>query len=138
MSVQSIQSLPSYLQATVQQNLLERQFQKALNAKLAYRKIAKVESFPVHIGETLTKTRAGWIAPGALTALNPATDIESQQSAAEFAIEQFTVKMNDYGKYTKIDLFQSETAIYILLMPELAILSSLIQPPCFQPGQHIC
>ena len=111
MSVQSIQSLPSYLQATVQQNLLEREFQKALNAKLAYRKIAKVESFPVHIGETLTKTRAGWIAPGSLTALNPATDIESQQSAAEFAIEQFTVKMNDYGKYTKVDLFQSETAV---------------------------
>jgi hypothetical protein len=54
-----LSSLPTSIQAVIQQGYLEHKFEQALRAKLGFRAIADREPFMAGIGETITKTRTG-------------------------------------------------------------------------------
>jgi hypothetical protein len=94
----AIQNFPTALQSIIQQNMLERAFQQALRANLGYRSIADKEPFPVRIGETLTKTRAG-LFPVITQPLAPSTNtnFDNGLSTQQWAVEQYTLTINQYA-----------------------------------------
>lgn len=93
-----IQNFPAALQPIIQQNFLEREFQEGLESMLSYRSIARRETFPNKIGETLTKTRPGLKAP-VTTALTPSanTNLDNGLSSSTWTIEQYTLSISMYG-----------------------------------------
>lgn len=93
-----IENFPAALQPVIQENYLERAFEKPLRALLGYRSIADREEFPNGIGETLTKTRAG-LKAAATTPLNPVnnTNFDNGLTSSSFGVEQYTLSINSYG-----------------------------------------
>jgi hypothetical protein len=107
-----IDNLPLNLQETIQQNMLERAYYDGLVSETAYREIASKETFPVRIGETLTKTRKSRLAPNIIP-LDPTKngDIDNGMTAYMPAVEQFTVGINQYGDYTPLNLLDNQVNI---------------------------
>ena len=107
-----IQNFPAALQPIIQQGYLEHRFEQALRAKLGYRAIADREDFTIGIGETLTKTRAGLLA-AATTPLAPATNtnFDNGMSPDQYAVEQYTVTINAYGKTLDLNTVTSRVGI---------------------------
>ena len=93
-----IQNFPAALVPIIQTGYLERKFEQALRANLAYRSIADREEFAVGIGETLTKTRAGLL-PAATTQLSPSgnTNFDNGMTPGNWGVEQYTVTIGDWG-----------------------------------------
>lgn len=93
-----IENFPAALQPVIQENYLERAFEKPLRALLGYRSIADREDFPNGIGETLTKTRAG-LKAAATTPLNPAnnTNFDNGLTSSSFSVEQYTLTIDAFG-----------------------------------------
>ncbi len=93
-----ISNFPAALQPIIQQNFLEREFLEGLRGNLSYRAIATREKFPNKIGETITKTRAGLLAP-VTTPLPPNTNtnLDNGLTPGAWTIEQFTLAINMYG-----------------------------------------
>ena len=93
-----IENFPAALQPVIQENFLERAFEKPLKALLGYRNIADREVFPNGIGETLTKTRAG-LKPAVTTPLNPAnnTNFDNGLTSTSWGVEQYTLTIDAYG-----------------------------------------
>jgi N4-gp56 family major capsid protein len=94
-----INSFPAALVPLIQTGFLERTFDDAMKSKLGYRSIARRETFPNGIGETLTKTRTGWLSP-VTTPANPAsnTNLDNGITPDSWALEQFTMSINQYQK----------------------------------------
>lgn len=69
----AIESLPLSLHPLIQDYWLDRFFEDSLHSTLCFRTIADREQVPIGIGETVTKTRTGLLAP-VVTPLDPATD----------------------------------------------------------------
>lgn len=94
----AIENFPAALQPVIQENYLERAFEKPLRALLGYRSIADREDFPNGIGETLTKTRAG-LKAAATTPLNPAnnTNFDNGLTSSSFGVEQYTLTIDAFG-----------------------------------------
>lgn len=94
----AIANFPAALQPIIQQGYLSRAFQDALESRLGFRSIADRMDFPARIGQTITDTRAGLLAP-ATTPLNPAsnTNFDNGMSPTEWSVEQYTLSINQYG-----------------------------------------
>lgn len=107
-----INNLPSSLQSIIQQNFLEREWEDALRARMGFRAIADREPFVAGIGETITKTRPGLIG-AKTTPLAPAanSDITSGLSSDTYAVEQFTLPINQYADSILLNIVTSRVAI---------------------------
>jgi hypothetical protein len=115
----SIDAFPTQLQGIIQSNYLERRFEQALRAKLAYRQVADREPFPARIGETLTKTRAGLLSV-ATTPLTPANNTNfdngltvssSNNNNVGFPVEQYTLTINMYGNDIDLNVVTEKVGI---------------------------
>ncbi len=108
----AIQNFPAALQPIIQQGYLDREFQNALRSKLGYRACADREDFPVGIGETLTKTRAG-LKPTVTTPLAPAlnTNMDNGLTPAGWGVEQYTVTVNAYAATVDLNMVTSRVGI---------------------------
>lgn len=107
-----IQNFPAALQPIIQQGFLEREFNEAIQSRLAYRQIADREIFPNAIGETLTKTRRGLKAP-VTTPLSPSTNtnLDNGLSPAGWTAEQYTLSVNMYGDSIDLNMVTSRVAL---------------------------
>jgi len=83
--------LPAAIQAIMQNGMLERTFREALVPAFLYPQIADSEPWQGGLGDTKTMTRNGLLAPST----TPITG--SDTSAATYAIEQWSVTMDQYG-----------------------------------------
>jgi hypothetical protein len=104
--------LPLALQTVIQQGYLERRFNQALKAKLGFRAIADREAFMGGIGETITKTRVGLLAP-VTTPMAPAqvTDITSGLNPASYSVEQYVLGIAQYANPMYLNVATSQVAI---------------------------
>jgi len=107
-----IQAFPASLQAIIQQNFLEREFQEGIQSRLGFRAIADREVFPAAIGETLTKTRRGLKAP-VTTPLNPSTNtnLDNGMTPSGWTVEQYTLAVNMYGDTIDLNMVTSRVGI---------------------------
>ncbi|OYV54257.1 MAG: DUF4043 domain-containing protein, partial [Acidocella sp. 21-58-7] len=112
-----IQNLPASLQSVIQQNYLERSFEEALRAKLGFRAIADREPFMAGIGETITKTRTGLL-PAVTTPLAPAanSDITSGLTPQNYAVEQYSLAVNQYADNMQLNFRTAKVAIASLFL----------------------
>ncbi len=108
----AINNFPAALQSIIQMGYLERAFEQALRAKLAYRAIADKEPFPIRIGETLTKTRAG-LFPVVTTPLVPSTNtnFDNGLSTQNWAVEQYTLTINQYAATMDLNTVADDVGI---------------------------
>ena len=83
--------IPQAVSIAIQQNFLQREFEKALLSVLKYRLLATKETFSARIGETITKTRVGLMIPN-LNPLNPQTNtnLDNGLSPSQYTSEQYT------------------------------------------------
>lgn len=94
----SILNLPVEMQDVIQQKFLLSEFEQGLFSSLAYRGVAQRMVFPNGRGETVTKTRAGYL-PAVPTPLDPSTNtnLDNGLTPANYANEQFTLAINMYA-----------------------------------------
>ncbi|HQT38374.1 MAG TPA: DUF4043 domain-containing protein [Acidocella sp.] len=107
-----IENFPTALQPIIQQGLLAKAFEKALRSKLAYRSIADRENFQARIGDSITRTRAGLL-PSVTTPLSPAsnTNLDNGLTPDNWAVEQYTVVLNQYAATQDLNMVTSRTAM---------------------------
>jgi len=107
-----ITDYPASLQPIIQQNFLEREFLDGLQSKLGFRGIADRETFTNAVGESITKTRRGLLAP-TTTPLDPSknTGLDNGITPDEFTVEQYTMSLNMYGKGMDLNTVTSGVAI---------------------------
>lgn len=113
---------PSALENAIQTNYLQRAFINPLVNKLAYREVAEKESFPARIGQTLTYTRMGLMAPNT-TPLDPSTNtnIDNGITPQSYPDEQFSLSVAQYPQQP----FQINLANDLLTIGSLAIRNSM-------------
>ena len=94
----AIQNFPLALQPIIQQGFLETQFQTGLESQIGYRDVADRMPISVRIGETVTKTRKGLIAPTTTPlAANVNTNFDNGLVPASWSVEQYTITIQSYG-----------------------------------------
>lgn len=101
----AISDFPAALQGTIQQGFLDREFEEGLDSVLAYRMCAIQETIPARIGETLTRTRKGRLAP-TVTPLVPsavASNIDNGLSPQSFTMEQYSYTVYEYAQTADVD-----------------------------------
>ena len=100
------------MQPIIQLNYLQRDFERALVSKLAFRAVAERITFPNGIGETLTKTRAG-LKPARTTPLSPAsnTNFDNGLTPTGFGVEQYTLTINQYGDTIDLNMVTNRVGI---------------------------
>ncbi len=105
-------NFPAALAAELQTGFLEREFEEGLDSILGYRREALVETVPARIGETITRTRTGRLAP-VTTNLLPAnnTQLDNGLSIGDANLEQYALTMLQYGHATDINLMDDMAAI---------------------------
>jgi len=116
----AISNFPAVLQPIIQTGYLEQQFEQALRSVLKYRMVADREPFMAGRGETLTKTRAGLL-PSITTPLSPATasgmpggsstNLDNGLTPQTYAVEQFTITINEYGNTMNLNTVGNATGI---------------------------
>jgi hypothetical protein len=108
----AISDYPVNLQDIIQQNMLEREFVDGLQSDLAYRNICDKESFPVADGETITKTRTGFLNP-VENPLNPATNtnLDNGLTPAQWTVEQYTMALNMFGLTMDLNVVTQKVGI---------------------------
>ena len=113
----AINNLPAAIQSAIQQNFLERAFEESLRAKLGFRSIADREPFMAGIGETITKTRTGLL-PAITTPMAPAanSDITSGMTPQNYALEQYTLAINQYPGSMMLNVATARVAIASLFL----------------------
>ncbi|GCE85150.1 DUF4043 domain-containing protein [Komagataeibacter diospyri] len=94
----AIANFPAVLQPVIQQGYLARAFQDSLQSRLGFRSVADRMDFPARIGQTITDTRRGLLAP-ATTPLNPSsnTNFDNGMSPTNWSVEQYTLSIDQYG-----------------------------------------
>lgn len=114
----TIANFPAILQPIIQTGYLERKFEQALRSVLRYRLVADREQFQVRIGETLTKSRAGLLAPvtTAMTnaqATNPtgSSMLDNGLTPDTYAVEQYTIAIARYAKTMNLDIVGEQVGI---------------------------
>lgn len=101
----AISNFPAALQGTIQQGFLDREFEEGLDSVLAYRMCAIQETIPARIGETLTRTRKGRLAP-TVTPLVPSAvsaNIDNSLSPQSFTMEQYSYTVYEYAQTADVD-----------------------------------
>jgi hypothetical protein len=108
----TIQNFPASLQPIIQQGFLEREFQEALHSAIGYRAIAEREKFAIGIGETLTKTRRGLKTPVTIPlAASTNTNIDNGLTSSTFAVEQYTISINQYADTIDLNMVTNKVGI---------------------------
>lgn len=94
----AISNFPAALQPIIQQGFLQREFQDQIQSMLGFRQIARRETFPNKIGETITKTRPGLKAP-VTTPITPSsnTNLDNGLSPSTWTVEQYALSIAMYG-----------------------------------------
>lgn len=108
----AIANFPSALQPIIQAGMLQREFEQALRANLIYRSVADREEFPVGIGESLTKTRAG-LKPAVTAQLLPSTNtnLDNGISPSGWGVEQYTITIGMLADSTDLNMVTSRVGI---------------------------
>jgi hypothetical protein len=113
----ALNDLPAALQSVIQTGMLERRFREPLVAKLGFRAIADREPFMAKIGETITKTRTGLLAPVTTPmAAASVTDITSGLTPDQYAVEQYVLGVAQYAKPMMLNVVTAEVAIDSLFL----------------------
>ncbi|PUA19589.1 DUF4043 domain-containing protein [Glaciimonas sp. PCH181] len=107
-----IQAFPASLVPIIQTNMLEREFQDALQSVTAFRSIADREEFSIGIGETITKTRRGLKAP-VTTPLTPSTNtnLDNGLTPAGWTVEQYSLALNMYADTIDLNMVTSRVGL---------------------------
>jgi hypothetical protein len=107
-----INNFPAALQPIIQQGFLEREFERALRSRLAYRMVADREEFSIGIGETLTKTRAGLL-PAITTPLvaSANTNLDNGLTPQNWNVEQYTLSINQYAATADLNMVTTRVGI---------------------------
>lgn len=108
----AIANLPSNLDNIIQSGFLERRFEDNLQASLGYRDLAERIVFPNNVGETVTRTRPGLLAP-VTTPMNPATvtNLDDGLSPQYWSVEQFTLAINEYAATLDLNILTQKVGI---------------------------
>ena len=108
----AVNNLPASLQSIIQLGFLEEEFRKPLRARLGFRALAEREPFRASIGETITKTRTGLL-PAITTPMAPAanTDFTSGLTPQNYAVEQYTLGIQQYSGNMMLNVVTSRVAI---------------------------
>ncbi len=104
---------PAGLDAALQLNFLNREFEEGLDSVLAYRRMALQELINARIGETLTRTRKSRKAPAIdpLTGAQINLNLDNSLTPQAFTIEQYTITMNNYADTVDVNLLQELAGI---------------------------
>lgn len=94
-------TLPAAIQAIMQNGLLERTFEDALLPEFLFAAIADNDPWAANLGDTATRTRTGLLTPKttAITGSDP--------SASTYAVEQWSVTMDQYADSVDTNMLQS-------------------------------
>ena len=94
----SISNFPVALQPIIQQNYLERAIEEGLTSTLGYRAISDRMIVPNGVGETITKTRNGMLAP-VTSPITPSTNtgLDNGLTAGNWTVEQYTLSIDMYA-----------------------------------------
>jgi hypothetical protein len=113
----AISNLPSYLDGIIQQGFLEQRFYEGLESKIAYRSISDKELFPNQIGESITKTRIGLMAP-VTTYSNPSqnTGLDNGMTPVYSTMEQYTLAINQLDSTTDLNIIGDKVQISRLFL----------------------
>ncbi|NUS17095.1 MAG: hypothetical protein HOY69_37830 [Streptomyces sp.] len=98
-------ALPASLQAIMQNGLLDKTFQDALVPEFLFPRTADSMPWQGGLGDTKTFTRKGLLAP-ATTAITG-----SDASAATYAVEQYSVTMDQYGQAIDTNMLTSSMSL---------------------------
>ncbi|ACU39441.1 hypothetical protein [Actinosynnema mirum] len=98
-------TLPAAIRSLMQNGLLERAFEDALLPEFQFAAIADNEPWAANLGDTSTRTRTGLLAPKT----TPVTG--SDPSASTYAVEQWSVTMDQYGDSIDTNMMQSAMTI---------------------------
>lgn len=104
----SISYFPAVIQPFLQTNFLEKAWGKALNAELVFENIADQETFPLGVGESVTKTRRGLISTNSTNPITGLTlnssQLDSGLAIGSYGLEQYTYGVSRYGLSMDLDI----------------------------------
>ncbi|MFG3585130.1 hypothetical protein [Streptomyces sp. NPDC047990] len=98
-------SLPSAIQAILENGMLDRVFKDALTPEFLFPQIADAEPWQGNLGDTKTFTRKGLLTP----ASTPVTG--SDPSASTYTVEQWSVTMDQYANSMDTNMLGSAMAL---------------------------
>lgn len=108
MTTPNLAFLPDAIAGTIQNGILERRLYESMKPALLWRGLASRERHPGRIGELVTKTRDGLIAPD--TEASAKRTPGGDPSVVTRSVEQFTYQVAPYGKSVQIQLPASYVA----------------------------
>jgi len=106
-------NFPSDLQAALQVDFLNREFEEGLDSILAYRRMALQETINARIGETLTRTRKGRTPPqiDPLSGAQVNANLDNSLSPESYQVEQYTLTLNQYAATQDVNILQELAGI---------------------------
>jgi hypothetical protein len=113
----ALNDLPTAIQSVIQGGYLERRFRQPLTAKLGFRAVADREPFLAGVGESITKTRTGLLAPVTTPmAAAGVADITSGLTPDNYSVEQYVLGVAQYAKPMMLNVATSKVAIDSLFL----------------------
>jgi hypothetical protein len=106
--------LPAAIQAIMQNGMLERTFREALIPSFLFPQIADIEAWQGGLGDTKTMTRNGLLSPST----TPITG--SDTSPATYAVEQWSVTMDQYGLAVDTNMLYSAMTLASKFLNDVA------------------
>lgn len=100
-----------------QQNLLAPRFEQGLFGTLAYRNCSEKQMVPNGAGETVTKTRTGYLVPD-LTPLNPLTlnGLDNGLTPTNYRSEQYTLQLKSWSQTIDVDMIGNASLVVDLFL----------------------
>jgi hypothetical protein len=111
-------TLPAAIRAIMQDGLLDRMFQDALAPEFLYPRAARSEAWQGGLGDTATFTRTGLLEPKS----TPITG--SDPSPSTYAVEQWSVTMDQYGDAIDTNMLQSSMTLASKFLRDIQILAT--------------
>lgn len=111
-------TLPAAIRAVMQNGLLDRTFQDALTPEFLYPRVARSETWQGGLGDTATFTRTGLLEPKS----TPITG--SDPSPSTYAVEQWSVTMDQYGDAMDTNMLQSSMTLASKFLRDIQILAT--------------
>lgn len=111
-------TLPAAIQAIMQNGLLDRTFRDALAPEFLYPRVAQSEPWQGGLGDTKTSTRTGLLEPKT----TPITG--SDPSTSTYAVEQWSVTMDQYGDAMDTNMLQSSMSLASKFLRDIQTLAT--------------